>query len=294
MPSGCAGKAGLLSRLTLISVTFALTHHRTTRELLFFGPTVRTETPFWHLFGVSCPFLTQSSLSDVSGLWNRTAFVSVKAALYREAVAMPYINRKSAPQVSGGRVQKKNNAADTPSYYDTPPPALVIDRQRPGKGYRHLLLQRDVETFIGLLPDWPTLSRGLNAIVLAPGEYSLNGWHQPGVVHVCAWEADLWIDYALSHYEDHKPVLDRLGVASHPLANGGVMCEFTEAQARAYQLLHILLHELGHHHDRITTRSQVRASRGESYAEDYALRHEALIWERYQGAFGVLGNDRNA
>ena len=86
---------------------------------------------------------------------------------------MRHINRKSAPQVSGGRVQKKNNPALTASYYDTPPPTLVIDRQRPGKGYRHLLLRRDIETFIGLLPDWPELSQGLNAIVLAPGGIQL-------------------------------------------------------------------------------------------------------------------------
>ena len=66
------------------------------------------------------------------------------------------------------------------------------------------------------------------------------------------------------------------------------MCEFTEAQARAYQLLHILLHELGHHHDRMTTKPKVRASRGEPYAEAYALQYEARIWDRYQEAFGAL------
>ncbi len=203
---------------------------------------------------------------------------------------MRHTNRKSAPQVVGGQVQKKNNCAWTPTYYDTPQPAPLIDRQRPGKGYRHLLMQRDIETFIGLLPEWAELSRGLNAIVLAPGHYTTNGWHTPGVVAVCAWEADLWVDYSVGHYEDHEPIFDRLGVPSHPIQDG-VMCEFSEAQARAYQLLHILLHELGHHHDRMTTRSKVRASRGEPYAEAYALRHEAVIWERYQEAFGVLGGD---
>ena len=195
------------------------------------------------------------------------------------------INRKSTPQVVGGRVQKKNNPEWTANYYTTPPPSLIIDRQRPGKGYRHLLLQRDVETFIRLLPEWAELSRGLNAIVLAPGEYTLNGWHTPGVVGVCAWEADLWIGYAAPHYEDHKAVFDRFGVQSHEVKNG-IMCEFTEAQARAYQLLHILLHELGHHHDRMTTKSKVRASRGEPYAEQYALAYEARIWEQYQEVFG--------
>ena len=198
---------------------------------------------------------------------------------------MRRLNRKSTPQVVGGRVQTKNNREWTANYYTTAPASLVIDRQRPGKGYRHLLLQRDIEAFIRLLPDWPELSRGLNAIVLAPGEYSVGGWHSPGVVHVCAWEAELWVDYATSHYDDHKDVFDRLGVQSHPIENG-VMCEFTEAQAQAYQLLHILLHELGHHHDRMTTQSQVRAARGEPYAEKYALAYEARIWEQYQEEFG--------
>ena len=195
------------------------------------------------------------------------------------------INRKSAPGVSGGRVQKKNNPEWTANYYSTAPASLVIDRQRPGQGYRHVLMQRDIEKFIRLLPDWAELSRGLHAIVLAPGEYTTNGWHTPGVVGVCAWEADLWIDYAVGHYEDHQIIFDKLGVRSHKIENG-VMCEFTEAQARAYQLLHILLHELGHHHDRMTTKSQVRAARGEPYAEAYALAYEARIWERYQEKFG--------
>ena len=195
------------------------------------------------------------------------------------------INRKSAPGVIGGRVQKKNNPEWTANYYTTAPPSLVIDRQRPGQGYRHVLMQRDVEKFIRLLPDWADLSRGLHAIVLAPGEYSIGGWHTPGVVGVCAWEADLWVDYAVGHYEDHKAIFKKLGVTHHEITNG-VMCEFTEDQARAYQLLHILLHEMGHHHDRMTTKSKVRAARGEPFAESYALAYEARIWEQYQEAFG--------
>ncbi len=198
---------------------------------------------------------------------------------------MNQMNRKSAPRVSQGRVQKKNNIEWTASYYDTPPPSLTIDRRRPGAGYRHVLKQRDIEAFIALLPDWAELSRGLNAIVLAPGEYSVGGWHTPGVVGICAWEADLWVDYSAGHYADHQAVFDRLGVSSHVIEKS-VMCEFTEAQAQAYQLLHIMLHELGHHHDRMTTRSRIRASRGEPYAEAYALTYEAQIWERYQETFG--------
>jgi len=201
---------------------------------------------------------------------------------------MRQMNRKSAPRVSQGRVQKKNNIEWTASYYDTPPPSLTIDRQRPGAGYRHVLKQRDIEAFIALLPDWAELSRGLNAIVLAPGGGRYDGYYRRGVVHVCAWEEGLWVDNksGTQFFEDHEPIFRRLGVPMKPTDDGYMSCQFTQSTARAYQLLHILLHELGHHHDRLTTKSQGRPNRGEPYAEAYALTYEARIWERYQEEFG--------
>ena len=204
---------------------------------------------------------------------------------------MRQINRKATPKVVGGRVQKKNNPEWTANYYDTPQSSLVIDRQRPGKGYRHILMQRDIERFIGLLPDWAELSRELNAIVLAPGERTTAGWHELGVVHICAWESDLWIDFNsdTAFFRDHREIFSRFGVEMQVSDDEYTLCKFTEAQVRAYQLLHILLHELGHHHDRTTTKSKLRASRGEPYAEAYALQYEAVIWGRYQEAFGLEG-----
>jgi len=203
---------------------------------------------------------------------------------------MRHLNRKSAPQVVAGQVQKKNNPERTAGYYDTPPPHLTIDRQRPGKGYRHVLMQRDIEAFIALLPDWAELSRGLNAIVLAPGGGRLNGYYGRSVVHVCAWQEDLWIDFAntTTFFDDHKPIFRRLGVPTVRGEDGYTLCQFTSATVRAYQLLHILLHELGHHHDKLTTKPHGVPNRGESYAEAYALRYEARIWERYQEGFGLL------
>jgi len=50
--------------------------------------------------------------------------------------------------------------------------------------------------------------------------------------------------------------------------------------------MHVLLHELGHHHDRMTTRSQVDAGRGELYAELYANKYMDRIWEDYVRVFG--------
>lgn len=195
--------------------------------------------------------------------------------------------RKSAPEVVGGKVRKKNNWALTPNYYSHRQSELVIDRKRPGQGYRHLLTRRDVRNFIAILPDWEELSKGLDAIVLAAGDAGTDGYHVPGVVYVCAWEEDLWRDFPsdTDFFRDHEPIFQRLGVPIEYSDGGHALCQFNEFTARAYQLLHILLHELGHHHDRITTKSQRRASRGESYAEAYALAYEARIWDEYLRRF---------
>jgi len=46
-------------------------------------------------------------------------------------------------------------------------------------------------------------------------------------------------------------------------------------------MMHILLHELGHHHDRITTKSRARTARGEPYAETYAREYGDRLWDAY-------------
>lgn len=195
-------------------------------------------------------------------------------------------HRKSAPKVNGGRVQTKNNWNRSPDYYTTPLPRMVvIDRKRPGVGYRHALTTRDIYRFLEILPDWDKLAVGLNAIVLAPGEQDSDGYHIPGVVHVCAWDSERWIEVEKRYFEEHQRLLERLGVPCEELSDGYVLCKFEDATVRDFQLLHILLHELGHHHDRMTTRSGKRAARGESYAENYANTHEAQIWEDYHRVF---------
>ncbi|HLF85333.1 MAG TPA: hypothetical protein VI837_14260 [Blastocatellia bacterium] len=197
------------------------------------------------------------------------------------------VQKKTSPKVIGGKVQKKNNWAETPNYYNDAPPSLVIDRKRPGIGYRHLLKQRDIVDFIAILPDWAELSRGLNGIVLAPGDWRIFGYHRPGVIHICAWDKDLWITLSKEGVEQERFFLERFGVDCEP--NGDdVLCKFSEATARAHQLLATLLHELGHHHDRMTTRSKGCASRGEGYAEEYAKRYTDQIWARYLDTFGML------
>src|SRR3954467_5353308 len=87
-----------------------------------------------------------------------------------------HANRLSAIRVKNGVVQKKNNWARTPTYWNTRQELPVIDRQRPGRGYKHLLRAHHIDDFISIVPDWDELSRGLDAILLAPGERNLDGW----------------------------------------------------------------------------------------------------------------------
>jgi hypothetical protein len=51
-------------------------------------------------------------------------------------------------------------------------------------------------------------------------------------------------------------------------------------------LTDVLVHEFGHHHDRMTTHGG-RAARREPYAEQYARRVRAEVWPEYVQRFGI-------
>lgn len=197
-------------------------------------------------------------------------------------------NRRGTPKVKDGVVQKKNNWAPTPSYFNTPQREPVVDKLNPGKGYRHVISRRDILNFINIVPDWAELSRGLNAIVLAPGEMFTSGYYRSiGTIHICAWDDDYWQVWRPRFFLEHHDVLERLGVPFEKDSGGDFLCKFNESTVRGWQLLHIFLHELGHHHDRMTTRSQQRCARGEPYAENYAIEFECRIWDRYRSEFDL-------
>ncbi|MCA8944343.1 MAG: hypothetical protein KDB80_17390 [Planctomycetes bacterium] len=194
--------------------------------------------------------------------------------------------RKTNPGVRDGTVQKKHRTDDSPHYRNYFQATPVIDRLRPGAGFRHLLRKPEVVRFIGLLPDWAELSRGLDAVVLAPGHRDRMGYYDLGIVAICAWERSIAGRWSREFVDEHREILDRLGVPLEPSDRGHVSVAWTERTAKAFQLLHIFLHELGHHHDRITTASERESSRGETYAEDYANRYASQIWDAYVAEFG--------
>ena len=98
--------------------------------------------------------------------------------------------------------------------------------------------------------------------------------------------ADLWVTVGRNCYNEDLYFFQRLNVPCVPTRDG-YLCQFTAETARAYQLLNIFMHELGHHRDRMGTDSQRRASHGENFALRYAKVNAAYIWDEYQQRFGL-------
>jgi hypothetical protein len=192
---------------------------------------------------------------------------------------------KTAPRVYNGKVRSANRCMQTPSYWTTEQKAVIIDRESPGKGFKHYLRKNDIAAFLQILPDWADVSRGLNAVIMARGEELTDGWYAPGVVAICAWTRDPWKRFSPAWFFEHRAVLDRLDVPCRKSGNE-YLCMFDERSIRGFQLLHVLLHELGHHHDRMHTRTLRDCARGEPYAERYSAIGERSIWREYNRLFG--------
>jgi hypothetical protein len=88
-------------------------------------------------------------------------------------------------------------------------------------------------------------------------------------------------------YEDE--VSDYLGAKrgpSHYRVAPVWRAEFTPETVHAFQLIHILVHKLGPHRDEMTyPNRRPGGARTEAFAETYALRHEAAIWQSYKRVF---------
>jgi len=186
-------------------------------------------------------------------------------------------NRKTTPKVRDGRVQKKNRLQ--PTRFNS----LKIVMRKPGRDACHVVSPKDLWRFVNLLPDWKRVSADLDLIFLCRGVHDADGWYEypahPSIA-LSAWNDDLILHADRGYMELHRPLFVRLGVDIVEESYGGRHCQFTEDSARAFQLLHIFLHELGHHHFRITE-GRGKSAGSEKYAEDYALKWEKRIWHRY-------------
>ena len=191
-------------------------------------------------------------------------------------------------RVRGGRVAKKNNwTPDAKDYYALPQSEIQIERTDPGRGYRHVVTVAQLRRFLGILPDWDELAIGLEAISIYRGNPDYVGLSNPGVVVITAWVREMWWRVEPSWIKEEAELFDRLEVeiVPHPRAPD-LEVRWTEPQARAYMLTDVLIHELGHHHDRMTSRG-ARASRGEPYAVQYSRRVREEIWPVYLEEIGI-------
>jgi len=193
-------------------------------------------------------------------------------------------NRRTAMKVKDGRVQRKNR--HRPTGHD----GYVLDRESPGRGFRHVVSKRDVQAFIDIVPDWHRLSERLERIVLASpsdrcdGQYAFYHREETGAIFLHAWQDDLWTDLTTSYFDSHQQIYERLGVSCDRLKDC-VRCRYTEAQARAFMLLHVFMHELGHHFDRIHQK-HLGSSKGEDYAERFATSRFEHLFPAYVRVFG--------
>lgn len=195
--------------------------------------------------------------------------------------------RRTGTKVVDDETRRKNR------HIPTGHRGYVLDRESPGKGCRHVVTKRQVLDFLDIIPDWPVLSHRLERIVLAAGDGSSDGYHsfyhreETGAIFLCAWDNDLWIPLTSTYFEAHRDLLLRLGVScdAGDAGNAPVDCRFTEGQATAFVLLHVFMHELGHHWD-TTHQKGRRSGRGEDYAEAFANRYLERLLPAYIRAFG--------
>lgn len=240
-------------------------------------------------------------------------------------------HRRTAPKVVDGKVQPQNNWRHSEANYSATH-QIKLERYPPNPGYRHVVSPPDVSAFLALLPDWRELSIGLHYVILSatpdcdgwhrPGTVGVCAWEvgferilsreyydehgaifrrmgvpcRPVVLPSGAWcpacysmlDEDDWTLCAVCNapisdvHRDAEP--DAKGVRYH--------AAFSESTAMAFLLVHVLVHELGHHHDRMTSPRHKDCTRGERYAEEYARRYEDRIWPAYCRVFRPRGEPR--
>ncbi len=210
------------------------------------------------------------------------------------------IRRKTTPRVKDGHVQKKDRRGTTAPDLYTQGSSLQIIRRAPGPKQVHVVDEHDVRRFLALLPDWPTLGAGIHAIVLDNDEGSFDGcYRHDGVIFLASWPEEIVREFGLAYHDAHREVFDRIGVPfdieeeppSPSVVEGApasepekfARCWFEPATARDYLLMHVFLHELGHHHDR---KRRGGGGRGEDYAEAWAMERERELWSAYRAVFG--------
>ncbi|MCH2209132.1 MAG: hypothetical protein MK132_25155 [Lentisphaerales bacterium] len=191
--------------------------------------------------------------------------------------------RRTAPKVRNGKVLKKNNWQQSPNMFYTRHNEILVEKERAGKGYKHLIRKQEVYDMFKIIPEWKKLAYGLDGIVLGQGSKHSLGYYNWSVITLHAWETEIiWDNVSESFIEEHQYIFDMLGItygASHE--KGYYRVEFAEDSAKAFSLIHVFLHELGHHVDKMTSKRRMYCGRGEAFAEAWANERLAEVYRNY-------------
>lgn len=197
---------------------------------------------------------------------------------------MPAIVRRTSTKVIDGRVSPKSRSdLSTINGY-------LIEKFPAGRGFRHVVSPTQLAAFIELIPDWGDHSHRLKRICLIGGSDDYFGYHaryrqvNSAMIALSAWSKKMWMPLSLGFFREHRDIFDALGVG-YQLGLTAANCRFTVAQARAFTLLHVFMHELGHHRDWLRRRG-VKLPGKEEYAETFARRHFDLLLPAYKTRFG--------
>lgn len=189
---------------------------------------------------------------------------------------------RKTPKVKNGKVQKKHRWDYYVKEYDVAAVRgeLPVIREPAIRRHRHLVSERDLRSFIAIIPEWKRYSHGLGGLVLGDGEDDCYGWHDEGVICINAWSSDMQESWDADFFEEHRKILDRLLV---PYERHGdeYYCEFTPKTASAFLLTHVFLHELGHHYDRMQTKAKEHCPGGEAYAENFGNALADRVWPEF-------------
>ncbi len=192
--------------------------------------------------------------------------------------------RKTSTKVVGGRVTRKSRSdlSEVNGY--------VVERVAAGRGFRHVVSPRQLESFIELIPGWREYSFRLERILLSRGYENAFGYHEffrrekVATIALCPWPKALWTPISLPFFYEHRRVIEALGVP-YDIGLRRATCRFTVAQAKAFSLLHVFLHEVGHHRDWLRRRG-VKLRGKEQIAEDFANRLFETMLPLYRDRFG--------
>lgn len=162
---------------------------------------------------------------------------------------------------------------------------MPIVVEAPIRGHRQPVTESDLRRFLKLIPDWDRYLEGLHCLVLGDGDDDCFGWHWDGVICLHAWDS-FEMDWDAEFFEEHQHVLDRLQVPYEYDEGHGATFEFTKKTACGFQLIHVFLHEVGHHYDRMQTKYKIEAPRGEIFAEGFGNRVADTMWTAFFREFG--------